>query len=320
MHSQRIGIKNIKHILNASLVFSLAFFINLPLMGQTPDSRQVDDTQNVDESPQYKSLFWEINGDSLAQPSYLFGTIHMIPKDSFFMPEGVKEKLESTKRLVLEIPLDMNPMTMIAAAQGMIMPEGKSLQSLYTEEEYTHITSFLNDSMNFPLPPFLIERVKPLFISQIIATNYCDGTNQESYELYFKEIYDHADKPISGLETAAQQMEYLNEMSLEDQAQSLLMAIENPEEACKQSGELVTIYRKQDLNKLLEMMGESEEVNDALDKLLDERNKNWIPKIEEMIAKESIFIAVGAGHLPGKNGVIELLRRQGYSVTPLYYD
>ena len=317
MHSPRTGIKNIKHILNASLFISLAFFINLPLYSQIADSTKRNDTSTIEPAPQYKSLFWEINGDSLSKPSYLFGTIHMIPKDSFFMPSIVEEKLETTTRLVLEIPLEMDALTMIAAAQGMIMPDGQSLKDLYTKEEYDRITSFLTDSVNFPLPPFMMERLKPLFLSQIIASSYCESTDQESYELYFKKIYDDADKPTSGLETAAQQMEYLNEMPLEEQAKSLLLSIDNPEETCKQSGELVAIYRKQDLNKLLEMMGESEEVNEALDKLLDERNKNWIPKIEEMIAKESIFIAVGAGHLPGKNGVIELLRRQGYSVTPL---
>jgi uncharacterized protein YbaP (TraB family) len=325
MHSQNYS-KKIKPIIQntvARLFISLAFFIHLDGYGQETDSLDRDSLaptvsaqiQDTAEAPRYKSLFWEIKRDDLKTPSYLYGTIHIIPKDSFFLTPAVEEKLASTQQLVLEIPLDLNITTMLSSAMGMMMPSGKSLKSLYSDDDYQRISSFMKDSLSTPLPFY--QMFKPIFISQHISSNYCNTSAQESYEMYFSQLFKKAKKPISGLETIEAQMKYLDEMTLEEQAQGLLQTIENPGEACSQYAEMVSVYRQQDLNKLMEMMGESEEVGDHLDKLLDERNQNWISQIEALVAKESVFIAVGAGHLPGPKGVIELLRKQGYQVNPL---
>ena len=173
----------------------------------------------------------------------------------------------------------------------------------------------MRDSLETPMP--LYHMFKPIFISQHISSNYCNSSEQESYEMYFSQLFKNANKPVSGLETINEQMKYLDQMTLEEQAEGLLETIKNPGAACQQYTDMIRLYRKQDLNTLMKMMGESDEVGDHLDKLLDERNKNWISQIEALVAKESVFIAVGAGHLPGPNGVIELLRKQGYKVTPL---
>ncbi|MNE88753.1 TraB family protein [compost metagenome] len=78
-------------------------------------------------------------------------------------------------------------------------------------------------------------------------------------------------------------------------------------------------YHKQDLESLAKLILESDQLGSSADELLDKRNQNWIPKMEELMKTKSCFFAVGAGHLGGPNGVIQLLRQKGYEVTPVRY-
>lgn len=280
----------------------------LMILGMTSISKSQDSTQQ-------DALLWEISGNGLAQPSYLFGTIHLIPKDSFFLPPATLEKLASASHLVLEIPLDMNMTSMLASAMGMMMPAGQSLKSLLTDSEYQELTQFMKDSMKTPIPFY--QMLKPIYVAQQVTASYCMEGEQESYELYFSEIFQEADKPISGLETIQEQMKFLDDIPLDEQAQQLMESIENPSEACIEFDKLVSTYRKQNLNHLLKLTEGDESLSEHTDQLLDARNQKWIPKIVDMMEKETIFIAVGAGHLPGNQGVLNLLQEQGYILQPL---
>lgn len=294
------------------LWISLAAFLFLTqTYAQTPQS-QVQADSTLEEEP---GLFWEITRSDLAQPSYLYGTIHIIPKDSFFLLPQLEEKLALAQRLVLEIPLDMDAGVMLSSAMHMFIPDGKTLKSLMEPEDYTFLTTFMQDSISTPLPFY--QRIKPIFISQHISSTYCFPQEMESYELYFSAKYKADGKPVSGLETISEQMKYLNNMTLEEQITSLVSVIRNPRQGCIEFGEMIAMYRRQDLHSLMKMMGESEDVSEHLDQLLDERNQKWIAKIESFVKAESVFIAVGAGHLAGPNGVVNLLKKQGYSVIPI---
>ena len=259
------------------------------------------------------SLLWEITGKGLKQASYLYGTIHIIPKDSFFILPEVEQGMAAASRLVLEVALDGS--AIFASAMGMMMMPPASLSSLLGPEDYGYLKRFMQDSLPTPLPMF--QMIKPIFIAQHISSSYCMAQEGTSYELYFMEAFQKMKKPVSGLETAKEQMGYLDAISLEEQAQSLMETVRNPRIACQQYDEMVRMYRAQDLTRLAAFTQEDPDIGDHLDKLLDERNFNWISKIEEMAARECVFIAVGAGHLPGPNGVVELLRKQGYMLKPL---
>lgn len=258
------------------------------------------------------SLLWEISGHGLKKSSYLYGTIHIIPKDSFFITPEVEQTMQKSSRLVLEVALDGS--AIMASAMGMMMIK-PTLSDLLTEDDYDYLRTFMKDSLSTPLPMF--QMIKPIFIAQHIASSYCMTEDVSSYEMYFMEEFQKMDKPLSGLETASEQMKYLDAITLEEQAENLMQTVRNPRESCEQYHDMVRLYRSQDLTSLAKLTQEDAELGDHLDKLLDERNQNWISKIEEMTAKESVFIAVGAGHLPGENGVIALLRAQGYTVSPL---
>ncbi|MEZ4775052.1 MAG: TraB/GumN family protein [Bacteroidia bacterium] len=299
-----------KHLLLLILVLTGSGYIP-PIYAQTSESQEEVAVPTEEES----GLFWKITRDDLAQPSYLYGTIHIIPKDSFFLLPHVEENLALAQRLVLEIPLDMNASAMLSSTMQMFIPEGKTLKALMDPEDYAFLTQFMQDSISTPLPFY--QRIKPIFISQHISTSYCFPQEMESYELYFSSKCKADNKPVSGLETISEQMQYLNNMTMEEQIASLVSVIRNPRQGCLEFGEMIAMYRKQDLTSLMKMMGESEDVSEHLDQLLDARNQKWIAKIESFVKAESVFIAVGAGHLGGPNGVVNLLKKQGYTVVPI---
>ncbi|MEZ4825644.1 MAG: TraB/GumN family protein [Bacteroidia bacterium] len=278
------------------------------LSGQNPEN------DSLSQPIENHGLFWEISGNGLTKPSFLYGTIHIIPKDSFFILPGLEEKLSQARRLVLEVPLDISMETILSSMQ-MFIPGGKTLQSLMEPEDYTYLTSFMRDSISVPMPFY--QRIKPIFISQHISSNYCFPEEMESYELYFSSLAKKENKPVSGLETITEQMQYLDDMSLEEQVTSLVSIIRNPGAGCEEFGKMIAAYRKQDLNFLMEMMSESDDLEGHLDQLLDARNKKWISKIEAFVHKEQVFIAVGAGHLSGPNGVVSLLQAAGYTLKPV---
>lgn len=265
------------------------------------------------QDTEYNSLLWEIKGNGLKQTSYLYGTIHVIPKDSFFIDAPVSRRIKKADRLVMEMKLNMG--AMISAMRAMMLPKDQSLDQLLSNEEMAAVRSFMLDSISQPLPAF--ERIKPLMISEHFSTQYCMGGEQESYEMYFNRQFKKMKKPISGLETAKEQMKFLDGITMDDQIEGLLEVVNNPEEVCEQYDQMLALYRQQRLGDLLSMTAGEETLEESLEGLLYGRNRNWIPQLEKMIHKESVFIAVGAAHLPGEQGVIELLRAAGYKLKPI---
>lgn len=265
------------------------------------------------QDTEYNTLLWEIKGNGLKQTSYLYGTIHVIPKDSFFIDAAVSKRLKKSDRLVMEMKLNMG--AMISAMRSMMLPKDQTLDQFLSPAEMKAVRSFMLDSISQPLPAF--ERIKPLMVSEHFSTQYCMGGEQESYEMYFSRQFKKMKKPISGLETAKEQMKYLDGVSMEDQIEGLLQIVNSPEEVCEQYDQMLALYRQQRLGDLLTMTAGEETLEESLEGLLNERNQNWIPQLEKMMKKESVFIAVGAAHLPGEKGVIELLIDAGYKVKPI---
>lgn len=266
-----------------------------------------------DQPDNYQSLLWEIKGKGLKQPSYLYGTIHIIPADSFFVTKSVSKRIKKADRLVLEMKINMG--AMLAAMKYMMLPKDQSLDKLLNEADFQLVQSFLQDSIKQALPGF--ERMKPIMISEHISSQFCMGKKQESYELHFSKLFREMKKPISGLETAKEQMSYLDGMSLEDQTQALMETVQDPHASCELYDEMVRLYRQEELGKLWAMTTADETMQEQLDGLLNQRNQNWIEPLEKMMKKESVFIAVGAAHLPGPQGVISLLQEAGYHVKPV---
>jgi hypothetical protein len=122
--------------------------------------------------------------------------------------------------------------------------------------------------------------------------------------------------PVLGLETMQEQMKALDAISIEEQARGLDESIVSGR---SEYFNMLELYLKRDLENLGVFMAESEEMSDEFsDALLIKRNKNWVPLLQKWMAENPVFVAVGAGHLPGENGLISLLRNEGFKVEAIY--
>src|SRR5687767_10317750 len=139
-----------------------------------------------------QSLLWKIEHKDLPEPSYLFGTIHMIPKEDYFLPSGLEDAFEKSKDVVFEIDLD--DMSGIGSLMGMLsnlmMKDGMTLSKLLSEKEYAEVSAYFE---NMGLPMFMLNKVKPMFLSMLAEVNMDPSAMQSddivSYEM---ELYQKA--------------------------------------------------------------------------------------------------------------------------------
>ena len=265
------------------------------------------------------ALLWKIDHKDLPESSYLFGTIHMIPKEDFFLPTGLEDAFNKTDRVIFEIDMDeMSDMgSMMGMMSGLMMKNGASLKNLLTDAEYKEVSDYFE---GMGLPMMLLNNVKPMFLSMLADMNMDPGAmGDEDIVSYEMELYDKANekgKKVGGLETMAYQMSIFDSIPYKEQADMLLEAVRGVDLESDMFDETVELYKKQDIESMVAMVTESDE-GEYEDVLLTNRNRNWIPLMIKKMQKGGVFFAVGAGHLGGPNGVIRLLKKEGYTLTPV---
>ena len=269
------------------------------------------------------ALLWEISGKGLEEPSYLYGTIHIIGGEDFFLTKPTKESFKKSERITFEINMEemSNPMAIFSLMDKLMMPDGMTLKDLLSTEDYNFVRKKLTES---GLPSFIfgmLEKVKPLFLSALgggMAPGDMQSGKVKSYEMEFMQMAQQGGKEMGGLETIEFQMSVFDSIPYKDQAEMLVESFATDSLGSDQLQQMVEIYKKQDIVAMQEAfdseMGGLGEFDDIL---LDQRNRNWIPIMEQMMKEKITFFAVGAGHLGGEDGVIALLRKEGYTLKPL---
>ncbi|WP_431109440.1 TraB/GumN family protein [Winogradskyella poriferorum] len=258
------------------------------------------------------STLWKIEGNGLESPSYLFGTIHMTCDAT--LEDDVKKALDETTQIVMELDMD-DPSMQSKVMQGMYLKDGKTLKDFVSEEEYKSIDSLFINNMGMSVK--LLENVKPFFLMSMFYPKMID-CQMQSFELELTKIASEQKEEIYGLETIEEQIKVFDGIPLEDQYADLIrMAKDNLAFDKTTFSKMLKIYKEEDINALIDIM--DDDTNSTMSKhqdvLLEQRNKNWISKIGEYAKEQPTFFGVGAGHLPGENGVIQLLRNAGYTVT-----
>ncbi|MBU1822787.1 MAG: TraB/GumN family protein [Bacteroidetes bacterium] len=266
------------------------------------------------QAPTQPSLLWKIEGKNLPAPSYLYGTIHLICPTDFVMSDTLKGCLKQTRQLVLEIDMD-DPGMMMAMARSMMMQDNKQLKDLVSQEDYERLTAYFKDSVGLNIVPF--ERAKP-FVLMSILLNRVLTCQPQSYELSLMNLARQQQAEVLGLETVEEQMAVFDSIPYTDQARMVVALMDSMPQARREFGKMVELYRQQNLQGLYALTLKSEfELENQQEVLLNARNRKWIPLLEEEMAEKPTFVAVGAAHLAGEQGVIALLRKQGYTLTPI---
>jgi len=259
------------------------------------------------------ALLWKVEGKDLTDPSYLYGTIHIISQNDFFLTDATKAAFDESQKIVLELDMD-DPMMPMQMMQYANMQDGQTLDQLLSEDTYQKLDELVKKNMGMGIGMF--NKWQPLLAYSLFIQEFIDGA-MASYEQSFMQMAQESDKEILGLESVKEQIDAIAAIDYETQAAYLTEQINDMKAQKELFRTMVDLYKQQDLDALERYVVESEGGEQFAEHLLKERNEKWINRIHEQAKKEPSFFAVGAGHLGGEYGVIRLLRQAGFTVTKM---
>ncbi|MBV7533213.1 TraB/GumN family protein [Chitinophaga sp. sic0106] len=262
---------------------------------------------------QETSLLWKVSGKGLAQPSWLYGTYHLLCKEDIHFSPATTTALSNSKTLYLEI--DMADSSFAAKLMPMLAPNpAYNLSSHLSPEDFAVFSRFVQDSFHMSVEALV--HLKPVVLmSLFIARNLpcpASGVEQELMQLA-----KNAHIPVEGLETVEDQMSVFNKIPDSVQMVDIIRDIKDPVAAKARDEKFKNNYKAGDIAALFDDLMETTSMAGYADLMVFQRNRNWIPVIEKAMAGGSNFFAFGAGHLGGEEGVIKLLRKAGYTVEPV---
>lgn len=264
------------------------------------------------------TLLWEITGNGLQKPSYLFGTMHILCDQDATLSPNLKKAIKDVQVIYFELDMDdMNEL--MGAMKYLRMNDGKKLSDLLTKEEYERVDNYFK-SHKMAMPLSFMSRFKPYFITSLIGEQVmtCDNEKKNGMEQQIMQESKQYEKEIKGLETAEFQAGLFDSIPYEKQAKDLVAYIDSIDNYKKVTLEMVDVYRKQDLKRMDSLVQKSDPgLEKYMDLLLYGRNRRWVASMPDIMGPRSALFAVGAGHLTGEQGVINLLKKKGYTLTPL---
>ena len=260
------------------------------------------------------TLLWQVSGNGLQQPSYLFGTFHLMCKDDIHFSDQLKVALSHVDKVYMEMDMD-DPATMLSGLFLMNMKD-KTLPQLYTAADYKRVSAFFKDSLGISLQS--LQKIKPFFLEAMMYPKMMPCKTISGVEEELMKIAKLQKKEIKGFETMEFQAGIFDSIPYEEQAKELLTSIDSLASNKKDFDTMMNVYKSQRVGEIENLFSKSESGMEAhQDILLDNRNKNWVAQLKLIMKTYNVFVAVGAGHLVGKQGLIALLRKEGYTVKPL---
>ena len=273
-------------------------------------------------------LLWKVTGNGLGRPSYILGTHHMAPSTMIDQIKGVNEAIAGCDIVVGEVEKDslMSPEVQARMAQAMVAPLDSTLDKVLTPADYSIVEKVFNkyfSTLGMKLKQ--VNNLKPSAISTQMqamqAIKYFPNFDANSLiDVMVQTRANEAGRPSVGLENVDEQINLLFNGSIANQAKGLVEACKQDEFFQVQSAALADAYLHQDLDKMLAVMtdatmgGDSEE---EMEILIYSRNRSWAEKLKVIMPERACLVCVGAGHLPGAQGLLQLLRDAGYTVEPM---
>ncbi|NDV84067.1 TraB/GumN family protein [Bacteroides sp. 51] len=273
-------------------------------------------------------LLWKVSGNGLEKPSYIFGTHHLASYSILEKVEGLMPAFDETSQVVGE--LKMSDMQSSAAMQimqqQMMMTGDQTIKGLFTEDEYNMVNKFVKENMQFDLA--MMPKLKPAFITNnivlLLYMKNVKGYNpQEQLDTYFQTKAQEKGKEVAALETMEFQVNLLfNSTPVERQAEVLACTLSDVDKTLSDTQKLADAYMAQDLKTILELATKKDGTKcdplpGELEALTDNRNVIWMEKLPGMMKEQPTFVAVGALHLVGKKGLINLFKEAGYTIEPV---
>lgn len=271
-------------------------------------------------------IFYKVEGNGLKTPSYIFGTHHLAPLSVIDSVPGCRDAYKAAEQVVGEIDMTLDQMELAMKMQPyMLAPSDSTLSKVIAPEDFKRINEEFKKWAPMPgMELTMLDMMKPMVVTSMISVEMVKkklpGFNpNEQLDTYFQLHGKATGKKIKGLETPEFQAEVLYGTDpISKQAESLVEILDNPDDGVEKSKKLNEAYLAQDLEALYELAkSENEDSTAFIDILINKRNADWIVKLPAIMQEAPAFVAVGALHLPGENGVIAGLRKAGYKVTAI---
>jgi uncharacterized protein YbaP (TraB family) len=208
-----------------------------------------------------------------------------------------------------------DPVITTAVNSSMMTEDGKTLKDYFSTEDYAKL-EIAAKAQQLPLP--MLQQFKPIALMSLLYTKALTCPIPSSYEMNLVELAKAQQKEVLGIESPEEQMSVLEGMNNDSTASAIVKYISSIDSFKMMFGALLNSYKNQDLPELYKLIVSSPEMADDLNGLLYERNKRWIPRMKILMEAQPCFFAVGAGHLWGNDGVIDLLHKAGYTVKPIH--
>ena len=253
------------------------------------------------------SVLWRISGNGLKEPSFLFGSMHIVPGKQFVINDSMVHCVKNAKSLIVEADPKVSVDDQLKVTSLSMLPKGKTIKDYMDNNTYNECYSYWTDSMKVnknQLTKML--SYKPVFLSSFLMTQFIQ--QPKNYESEFLNLAGKSKKLIA-LETLEEQISMMDSIPVSDQLSDYKVD--------RQYFELLDLYLKQDIPGIENLLLDETSM-DFKTLMIQMRTNNWLPKINEAINRESCFIAVGLAHIIGENGVISLLRKTGYTVEPIH--
>ena len=276
-------------------------------------------------------ILYKISGKELKEPSYLLGTYHLASYKFTQRIPGYQEAWSNSKQVCGELIMEemFTPENIEKVQKAMSLPGDSTLQQVMTQELFEKynaaIKSLLGTDLSNPFVAKQFEKMSPaMFLAQMLAVNVLSG--KLFFSLDQRTIIDNAiqqqakkeGKPIGCFETLEEQIEILyGGMNIQEEIDELEEILDDLEKAKKETLELYEAYISQDLNAIAAYYDSIEMTPEQDNKLVYERNANWLKVMPTVMQKQSTFFHVGAAHLINEKGLINQLRQMGYTVEAM---
>jgi uncharacterized protein YbaP (TraB family) len=271
-------------------------------------------------------ILYKVSGNGCNGDSYVMGTHHLAPISIIESIKGFNSAINSVDAVYGEIEHgEMNsPTTQQKMMMKAMAPADSTLSKVFTKEQYDSIDNVIKKysggqaslAMLDPMIPALVSQQLAILINMQVIPNF---NPMQQLDTHVQSIGVQAGKEVNGFETVDFQINVLFGDPISKQAADLLESIRKEDMMKSFSFDLYNAYMAQDIEKVRQLMIDPDlglEPEDEA-KMLTNRNINWVNQLKTILPQKSVFVCVGAGHLPGENGVLNLLRQAGYTITPV---
>lgn len=268
---------------------------------------------------QTDALLWKISGNGLKNPSYVFGTVHAYCDKDRFMKPVLLDAINSTDIVAMELNLN-DFSTFVALMKASMKESEKPISALLDAAGYKTVDSaclaILGDSLKNLDNKTPMALMGKLYLSEAIT-----GCKPLPIDFMIAELAKRNNKVSYGLETADFQDSVLKSIPDSIQIKWLLELCRDLGKAKSDFALLLETYNAQKSQMLYDISFRiSPEMLLLKDLMLDQRNINWVNFLKNNMSGNSYFVAVGAAHLAGDKGMIELLKQAGYTLTPIFIE